>query len=575
MNALAILYGGSLTKYAFEPVFDGRCALDMTLERAAAFPGVTKTALLAGPLFDGLADSAGWKRPATVGIIPAAFWTRKTLLETLSVESQGFDLSYFAWADSPFLDPALAGAVAERHRKYAAEYSYADGWPCGFAPEILAPGVAGILAKILGDDDKAVERDALFSVIEKDINAFDIETEISAVDLRSHRLYFTTDSKRNFLLATRFAGAGFKSAGDAEKFITEKPELLRTLPAFYAVQVSGPCAQACKLCPYPKYGAPNGLSVTERRDFLDPAKFRALLDNIAAFSGDAVIDLSLWGEFALHPQKIDLVNMVLDKGELSLIIETSGLGWKRGELEALAAVSAAAAAERPFKSWAAPKSPLSWILSLDASTPERYRELRGEGFEEAAATAKLLLELFPGDAYLQALRTRGTEDDVEAFYRYWTGTAHPVPGAPPAPFPPGMPVDRANVIIQKFDDFCGALPRLQASDLSPVERQCCWHLLRDMNILIDGTVPLCREDLRPLNAVNGQMPPATPPAVPHESSAQTVAVPSALPDRILGNAFDEPLETIWERGLGPCLEQGAGRYTGICGGCDEYYTFNF
>jgi spiro-SPASM protein len=547
MNALAVLYGGGLTEYAFKSAFDGRSALDLALEQAAAFPGVTKTALLAGPSFGGLADSAGWKRPAAVEIIPAASWTRKTLLETLSAGSRGFDLTYFAWADSPFLDPALAGAEAARHRKYAAEYSYADGWPYGFAPEILAPGVAGILAKILGDDDGAVERDALFSVIQKDINAFDIETEISAVDLRSRRLYFTADSKRNFLLVTRFAGAGFRSAGDAEKFIAENPALLRTLPAFYAVQVSGPCPQACRLCPYPKYGAPGGLSVTERRDFLDPAQFRALLDKITAFSGDAVIGLSLWGELALHPRKLDLINMALDRPGLSLIIETSGLGWKREEFEALA--EKAAAGGQPPKSWTAPKNPLSWILSLDASTPARYRELRGEGFDEAMAAAKSLLELFPADTYVQALRTKGAEDDVEAFYRHWTGAL----GAPAAPLASGGALDKANVIIQKFDDFCGALPKLQASDLSPVERQSCWHLLRDMNILIDGRVPLCREDL---GALNGQTPP--------ESSA-----------RIMGNAFDEPLETVWARGLERCLEQGAARYTGICAECDEYYTFNF
>ncbi|MDR1410574.1 MAG: spiro-SPASM protein [Spirochaetaceae bacterium] len=543
MNAFAVLYGGSLTEYAFERVFDGRCALDLALEQAAAFPGVARTALLAGPLFDSFADASGWKRPSGVRIIPAASWTKKTLLETLSSESGGFDLGYFAWADAPFLDPDLTGALAGRHRKYAAEYSYADGWPYGFAPEILAPGVAGILAKILGGDDGAVERDALFSVIQKDINAFDIETEISAADLRSHRLSFTADSKRNFLLLRRFAESGFKSARDAEKFIAEKPGLLRTLPAFYAVQVSGPCAQACRLCPYPKYGALGGLSVTERRDFLDPAKFRALLDKITAFSGDAVIDLSLWGELALHPEKLDLVNMALERPGLSLIVETSGLGWKPEEFEALAAKSAAAAAGRPFKSWAAPKSPLSWVLSLDAPTPGRYRELRGDGFEEATAAAKLLLDLFPEDTYLQALRTRGAEDDVEAFYRRWTAE----------PLSSGGAVGKANVIIQKFDDFCGALPKLQASDLSPVERQCCWHLLRDMDILIDGRVPLCREDLQ---ALNGRTPP--------ESPAQ-----------IMGNAFDEALETIWERGLERCLEQGAGRYTGICAGCDEYYTFNF
>ncbi|MDR1128712.1 MAG: spiro-SPASM protein [Treponema sp.] len=543
MNALAVLYGGSLTGYAFERAFGGRTALDLALERAAAFPGVSKTALLAGPLFEGLADSSGWKRPAGVRVIPAASWTKKSFLEAFAEESGGFDLGYFAWADTPFLDPALAGALAERHRKYAAEYSYADGWPYGFAPELLAPGVAGILAKIAGGDDGAVERDVLFSVIQKDINSFDIETEISPADLRSHRLCFAADSKRNFLLLRRFAEAGYESAGDAGKFIAEKPGLLRTLPAFYAVQVSGPCAQACRLCPYPKYGALGGLSVTERRDFLDPEKFRALLDRIAAFSGDAVIDISLWGELALHPEKMDLVNMVLERPGLSLIIETSGLGWKPEEFEALAAKSAAAAAERPFKSWTAPKSPLSWILSLDAPTPERYRELRGDGFAEAQAAAKLLLELFPGGAYLQALRTRGAEDDIEAFYRRWAAE----------PLSSGGTAGKASVIIQKFDDFCGALPRLQASDLSPVDRQCCWHILRDMNILIDGRVPLCREDLQVLN---GRAPPESP-------------------AWIMGNAFDEPLETVWERGLERCLEQGAGRYTGICAGCDEYYTFNF
>jgi spiro-SPASM protein len=536
MNALAVLYGGSLTNYAFERVFGNtegaKCALDLALEQAAAFPGVTGTILLTGAVFDGLA--MGWERPPGVDLVPAPFWTRQTFLETLSVKSRGFDLTYIAWADAPFLDPVLAGAVSERHQKYAAEYSYADGWPYGFAPEILAPGVAGILAKILGNDDSPVERDALFSVIQKDINSFDIETEISTVDLRSHRLYFTADSKRNFLLLTRFTGTGFKSASDAERFIAEKPSLLRTLPAFYAVQASGPCAQTCKLCPYPKFGAVNGLSIRKRRDFLDPQGFEALLNKITAFSEDAVIDLSLWGEIALHPAKLDLIEMILERPELSLVIESSGLGWKREELERLSAKCASA--KRPFKSWAAPRGPLSWIVSLDAATPERYRELRGDGFDEAAATAKALLELFPTDTYLQALRTRGAEDDTEAFYRHWTA----VPEAS------GIPA--ANVIIQKFDDFCGVLPRLQASDLSPVERQSCWHLLRDMFILIDGRVPLCREDLTALNSTT---------------------------EHILGNAFEEPLESIWERGQGRCLEHGAGRYTGICAECDEYYTFNF
>ncbi|GHV77678.1 spiro-SPASM protein [Spirochaetia bacterium] len=499
MNALAVLYGGSLTRAAFEPLFPGKNALTLALEQARRFPGVTKLVLLAD-LCPAL--------PADVSLVSRPAWTKKTLLQTLSELSGGFDCTYYAWADCPLLDPVLAGTLLERHLCYHAEYSYADGWPYGLAPELLAPGVAGILANILGEDDAGpVERDALFSVIQKDINAFDIETEISSIDLRVHRLSLSADSRRNLLLLTRLMDAGLSSAADSERIISAHPELLRTLPAFYSIQVSGPCPQACSLCPYPKFSTPG---------FMEPVRFAALLDKISAFSGDAVLDLSLWGEFSLHPQKRELITAILERPALSAVIETSGLGWKKAELEALAeAASKAAPRENRM-------APLSWIVSLDAADANRYREIRGPGFAEAVECAKTLTALFPKDSYVQAVRVKGAEDDIEHFYRSWKK-------------------EGAEVIIQKYDDFCGAMPKLQASDLSPVQRRPCWHLMRDMAILMDGRVPLCRE-------TEGE---------------------------ILGNAFTESLETIWSRGEAFYREQAALHYRGPCAGCDEYYTYNF
>jgi spiro-SPASM protein len=532
MNALAVLYGGSLRKTAFEKVLSpepdegNTCALALALKKAASFPGVTKTVLLAGADFERLAGEALFLPGGGVEVRILSELNRKTLLRTLAELSRPFDLVYFAWADAPFLDSALAGKVAERHIRYAAEYSYADGWPYGLAPEIVAPSAAGILSVLAGEDDEPVDRDALFQVIRKDINAFDIETEISPVDLRSHRLSLTADSARNLLLLTRFEAAGFTGADDAERVITEKPELLRTLPAFYAVQVSGPCPRACSICPYPRFTGPLGEDVTARKDFMDPARFEELLDRIAAFSRDAVIDLSLWGELALHPQKMDLIRMVLARRDaLSLIIETSGIGWKKEELETL---SGLAREEGPRKPWTAPRSPLSWIVSWTADSSGRCAPDRGEADE----TARTLLSLFPKDAYVQAVRLRGAEDEIETFYRSWKERG-------------------ANVIIQKYDDFCQFLPKKQAADLSPVRRHPCWHLMRDMNILIDGRVPRCREDLSVLGG-NGK--------------------PGGA---ILGNAFDEPLEAIWSRGGELYREHCSLRYHGMCGECDEYYTFNF
>jgi len=523
MNALLVLFAGSLSGDAASPLIDGKNSLILALQQAQSFPGVGKTVLLTSS--EGDFSSV----PAGICVEKRDSWTVKALFEAIAAHSADFDLSYFVWADCPFLDPALAGKLAERHLLYSAEYSYADGWPYGLAPELLSPGTAAILAKILGDSDGGpVGRDALFSVIQKDINAFDIETEISPVDLRCHRLNLCADSRRNLLLLRRFidcAAGKIPDTAAVERVIAEKPEILRTLPAFYPVQVYGGCPQNCTWCPWPQAAAG---AVTERRDYMEVSQFESLLEKIIAFSGDAVIDLSLWGEISLHPQKMTLIEMVLRHPELALIIETSGIGWKNSELEQSARLAQTAASVR--RKIQLP--PLSWIVSLDTADPAQYKEIRGAGFAEANDCAKTLLSLFPRDAYVQAVRTAGAENDIERFYRSWKEAA-------PA---------TANIIIQKYDDFCGMLSRRQASDLSPVLRQPCWHLMRDMPILLDGTVPLCRQQIA-----------------------------AADNKRITGNALNEPLDIIWERGQRFYAEQlgAAPKYDSLCAGCDEYYTYNF
>ncbi|MDR0474069.1 MAG: spiro-SPASM protein [Treponema sp.] len=536
MRAITFLYGGALAQEAFTALNSGANAVMLAVEKASQFPGTEKIVFLGieGKEYAGLIESEKFS------IIRIPSWSKKSLLEQLSLNARegnsasAYDLCYFAWADCPFLDPALASALADRHLRYAAEYSYADGWPYGFAPELLAPGTAGLLHRILGDDDGKVERDALFSILQKDINAFDIETEISPVDLRFHRLTLAADSKRNLLLISRFMKAGLQCAADAADLIEKQPAILRTLPAFFNIQVSGGCPQTCSLCPWPQYGSRGNVPVTEAKSFMSRPHFETLLDNISGFSGGAVISLSLWGELSLHPEKMELIKAVLSRPGLSLIIETSGIGWKTEELEA----AAEAALSAPVRENSLLGVPLSWVISLDAHASARYREVRGPGFAEATETAKKLLNLFPGNAYVQAVRIKDFEDDIEQFYHFWKEAA--------ALAPPAKNTG-SHVIIQKYDDFCGALPRLQASDLSPVKRSPCWHNMRDMVILLDGSVPVCREDLAALNG-NGAC---------------------------LGNAFTDTLAGIWERGEKLYLEQAGNKYSGICAVCDEFYTYNF
>jgi spiro-SPASM protein len=517
MNVLTVLYGASLAEEALEPVFAGKSALALAAERALGFPGASKS------LFFGKEGETYPCLPGQVERVLRPRWTKKTLLEELDRAAGGFDLIFYAWADCPFLDRDLAQAMAQRHREYAAEYSNADGWPYGFSPEILAPGLPRLLTALLADDDGPVSRDALFSIIQKDINAFDIETEISPVDLRGFRLSLCADSRRNLRLLVDFAQAGLEGTSGAEKIIGAHPEFLRTLPAFFPIQVSVPCPQSCPLCPYPRVNGSFGPSGPSGHaggagDFMAVGDFTSLLDKIIAFAGDGVIDLSLWGELALHPEREALIGAVLERPELSLIVETAGLSWSVRDLENIARTAAEAAARKNGQ------APLSWIVSLDAFSPQRYEQVRGRGAAEAAECARLLAELFPSSVYVQAIRVKDAEDDIEQFYRYWKEK-------------------NLNVIIQKYDSFCGTLDDLGTADLSPLRRNPCWHIMRDFPVLIDGTIPLCRED------IEGKFK--------------------------LGNALHDDLEAVWKRGEARYLEHAEKNYTGPCAVCDEYYTYNF
>ncbi|MGA2379288.1 MAG: SPASM domain-containing protein, partial [Spirochaetia bacterium] len=126
--------------------------------------------------------------------------------------------------------------------------------------------------------------------------------------------------------------------------------------------------------------------------------------------------------------------------------------------------------------------------------------------------------------WVQAVRMKENEEDLDVFFRTWKARTE-------------------NVIIQKYDAFSGTLPDRKVADLSPLKRFTCWHLKRDMAILLDGTVPLCKEDLR--------------------ASVK------------LGNALEDDLSAVWESARGIHRSHLSGEYPGICAACDEYYTYNF
>ncbi|MBF9017666.1 MULTISPECIES: spiro-SPASM protein [unclassified Oceanispirochaeta] len=428
------------------------------------------------------------------------------LLQAMDQAAAGYDQCIYFFGDTPLLDIDLFNKMYAKHLKYYADYSFADGFPGGLAAEIINPHTLNELNKLITECSDPIKRESLFSWIQKDINSFDIETEISEVDLRLNRISLAADNKINLMQLQAFIKAGIIRARDFMDHHNKLESFTRTAPNYYQIQISAACPQSCSYCPYPEMNTDH---LTDSRQ-MAPEKVIELALAIEAYTPDAVVSLSLWGEPSLYTNIYELLEHLLENTELSFVIETSGVGWT--DLDD-AGIQKIISSQR-----------IEWIFSLDTLNPELYRRLRDKGQAEALSTAEYFLKLNPSHTWIQAIRMKENEDDLEQFYRHWKEKTD-------------------NVIIQKYDHFSKSLPEKKITDLSPLKRFPCWHLKREMSIQLDGNVLLCCEDLKQ--------------------------------EATLGNCFTDKLEKIWEAGDSRFSEHLDEKYCGICEHCDEYYSFNF
>ncbi|VDA99129.1 hypothetical protein S1OALGB6SA_191 [Olavius algarvensis spirochete endosymbiont] len=520
MGNLAVVNIVNSSPLTYQPVFGGPSAFERVISWTRLIPEITGVVLLAdrevelpGEAIEIQKDSVDHSL-TSMRVIRKSNWTDKILIEALETAVQGstgldeITALFYVWGDSPLIDPKLSEKLWSLHYKYNADYTFADGYPLGLTPEILASTLPKRLLPYAEDRELPPSRDSIFEVLRKDINSFNVETHLSKKDLRMDRISITCDTQRNLNIADKLYRQGATDAESLCEIIPRSQLLLRDIPAFFPIQITNHCPQACSYCPFPRvYGDPRKGNL-----HIETSKFAELCRRIVEFAPDAVFGLSLWGEPASHPDIRELIDIALgpSTSRTRLLVETSAIGWSYEMLKNMALE--------------VDKRRIMWIVSLDAADSALYEKLRGKGREEAEATAELLVGLFGSSCWIQAVRMKDNEEHLRVFHQNWKNKG-------------------AQTIIQKYNSFAAYLPELQPSNLSPLQRFPCWHLKRDMPILLDGTVPICREDIRGKN--------------------------------ILGNAFEENLEKIWNSGDVLYRKHVADVYPEPCANCDEYYTFNF
>ena len=153
MKSFVVLPTNGISDYAFQPLTeDGSSAFALALESTSRFPDYAGTIITAAAEqcaeIQKYCDDVRSSSLPPVQVVPVAEHTAAAFFQALSPFAAEADHIFIAWADAPFLDSAGAAQLYAQHCTYKAEYSFADGYPEGLLPQIVAAGLVPILAAL-------------------------------------------------------------------------------------------------------------------------------------------------------------------------------------------------------------------------------------------------------------------------------------------------------------------------------------------------------------------------------------------------------------------------------------------
>ena len=517
MKTIVILFDNENSAYKNEKVFNNKSALQMTLE---------------------------WAKNLNFPVESIKAQSLNQLLEEMSqaCKKHDADTVIFSFDDCPFLNLEITRKLLDFHTEYKSEYTFADGYPYGFAPEIIHSGTINILYELSKTSQKelgleSVNNESIFNLIKTDINSFEVETLMADEDWRLLRLKFDCGKKESFFackaLFDECKGNIEQNIDDLSRLAANCPKVLKILPAFYNLQISDAITSEDIYSPYKlafeeKYkNPPVNYSINQSAKFnlMNFEDFSTLIDKINEYSQQAVISLSAFGDAFTHPQLLKMIEKILSYKGLSVFLESNGIFINDDFCNHLKEIVDSCPPRN--NGW----EKVMIAIDIDAFSSSVYQKIHTNcpqnSFEKSVDAVKKLYQLLPGNVYPQFTRMNQNEEELEAFFRYWNEKSNPSGG---------------KFIIQKYDNFCKKLPESKPADLSPLDRKVCWHLRRDLTILTNGDVPRCRE---------------------------------CINTNIIGNVFKNSLEDIWNKNESLIQAHINHQYDEICGKCDEYYTFYF
>lgn len=407
---------------------------------------------------------------------------------------------------APLLDINLTESIWNQHKKFLSQYSYSENLPDGIIPRIITRE----FLKTIPQGNKQEIHDFFL----KNINQYDVEIFFEHPDLRQYRLnLIPKDVRSHHLISNIFDTNPNFQYKDLLPFIQNHSNLFRSFPSWIELELYRGCELKCTFCPR------QFIDTSKDGSFLNLTSIIKIQKDLEETRSAYTICLGGMGEPFLHPDISNVIKKLLSGESIKeLVIETAlYVDWN--------------IIQNSFKDLTENEiSKLTFIVNLTTSKESRYNQLYGKNlFNHVHSNLENLIQNFPiNNIHVQILKILEVEDEVDEYFTKFEKK-------------------KINIIFQKYNRYNQLMPEKRVSDLTPLKKEFCWHLARDLYINSDGSVSLCKQ------------------------------VSNSKSHKPIGNINESNLMDVWINAQESFRQSLIGQHgnTGApCLECDEWYTFN-
>ncbi|MBN2039026.1 MAG: spiro-SPASM protein [Spirochaetes bacterium] len=403
--------------------------------------------------------------------------------------------------DSPFIDIKIISEMIDVHTKYLAEFTYSENLPQGFSCEIISKELINAIP------EQAEKTLPLAQVIRSNINKFDVELFYKAPDIRNKRLAFRSGNPREIRIMENIVDIAGRIPrySEVKEIIDKNPGVLYLCPSYLEIELTGSCMLDCLFC-YRN-------TLQRKRPDMGIDLFKKILKDMETFKLPYSVCFGGSGEPLMHKNFYEFLELARNDKVQNIVIETNGI-----------------LADTNFKNYIVNNNDerIRIVFNINGLDSETYSAIHNKDYFDIVFKNIISIKeniTTDNNIYIQIMKINETEAFLDRFYDFWEKYKIPI-------------------ILQKQNTYLGKIQDRNYSDLTPLERTPCWHLQRDLNVLSDGTVTFCKQD------VNG--------------------------DYARGNLNNESIEELFTGSKDKFLNDYRQSYetSPDCQSCNEWYTFN-